>query len=141
MPGPWDKYAQQPSEEGPWSKYAQTDAPPADTAPPDTRNGLQKAFDSVANVSPEEDAKHSAPVNALSHFGAGALQTFSPRVHPIQTVEGIGNAIAHPIDTGKQILQHAMEDPAEAAGNLVGGLVTGGAGAEAGEGLLAKLPS
>ena len=99
---------------------------------PDERNGLQRAFDNLTTVTPEQDAKTPGFLKPLTHFGAGAIQgAGQPFVHPLQTLGGVGDAILHPIDTAKGMVSSADEDPAKMAGNLVGGAVVGGGVEEA----------
>lgn len=114
------------------------------TAPPDNRNWLQRSADWVQNqtdklttVTPEQEkapswmpAPIASAVNQVQKFGAGAIQgATQPLVHPLDTLSAIGNTIAHPIDTGKQMIQGAIAHPAQFAGNLVGGAVAGEAAA------------
>jgi hypothetical protein len=107
------------------------------TGHPDTRNFLQKGADylqkkadELTTVTPEQEAGHSWLTNKAQEFGAGAIQgATAPIVHPLNTLEGIGNTILHPINTGKAVLQSALANPAQTAGNVVGGAVLGeGAG-------------
>jgi hypothetical protein len=122
--------------------FIPAEQPTADAAPPDDRNKLQRAFDNLTTVTPEQDAHTPAALKPLAHFGAGAIQgAGQPFVHPLKTIEGIGDTIAHPIDTAKQMGHAAMEDPAKMAGNLVGGADVGGVLGEAGGGILAKIPT
>jgi len=101
------------------------------SAPADDRNAVQKYVDKLTTVTPEQQQGHSALVNQAQKFGAGAIQGVTqPFVHPLDTLSGIGQMIAHPIDTGKQMAQSAIENPAQAAGNLVGGAVLGNAAGE-----------
>lgn len=101
---------------------------------PDTRNGVQKFVDNLTTVTPEQEAGHSALVNRMQEFGAGAIQgATAPFVHPLNTLAAVGNTIAHPINTGKQVVQSAVANPAQFAGNLVGGAVLGEAAAPIGE--------
>jgi hypothetical protein len=94
-------------------------------------NAIQRAFDNLTTVTPQQDANTPALLKPLAHFGAGAIQgATSPFVHPAQTVEGLGHAIMHPVDTAQSMWASAKEDPAKAVGNLVGGAVTGDAVAE-----------
>lgn len=98
---------------------------------PDSRNGIQKAFDNLTTITPEQDAHTPAPLKPLAHFGAGAIEGFgAPFVHPLQTLGAVGNAIIHPIDTASGMWQSAKDDPAKMAGNLTGNAVLGGAAHE-----------
>ena len=115
---------------------------PAMAPTPDSRNGIQRAFDDVTTVTPEQEKGHSWLTNKAQEFGAGAIQGFgAPFVHPIATIKGLGNTIAHPINTAEAVGSEAMEHPAQAIGNLVGGAVLGGAADAAGAPLLAKIPT
>lgn len=125
---PWDRYAA--TQPAPWEKYA-AQSTPAEPAP-DTRNGVQKFVDNLTTVTPEQEQGHSWLTNKAQEFGAGAIQgATQPFVHPLDTLSSIGHTIAHPIDTGKQMLQSAVSNPAQMAGNLVGGAVLGNAAGEA----------
>jgi hypothetical protein len=110
------------------------------STPPTTKPSLiergQKFIDNLTNVTPEQEAATKAiPViggalNQAQKFGAGAIQgATQPIAHPLDTLEGVGHALAHPIDTGKAVIAQAVNDPAQAAGNLVGGAVLGEAAA------------
>src|SRR5215469_16584913 len=59
--------------------------------PPDERNFLQKAlekgqnyFDTLTNVTPEQDAHTPAFLRPLAHFGAGTIEAASPFVNPLK---------------------------------------------------------
>lgn len=100
--------------------------------PSDDRNGLQKTFDELTNVTPEQEQKTKAipllgpALNQAQKFGAGAIQgAGSIFAHPEQSAEGLGNAIMHPIDTAISMGKSALANPAGFAGNLVGGAVLG----------------
>ena len=138
---PWAKYAAPAdASASPWEKYG--GGAPTPTIPVEPEgNALQRGFDKLTTVTPEQEAGHSWPVNKLQEFGAGAIQSLSPLVHPLDTLQSAVGAIAHPEDTGKAMLHSAEEHPAQTLGNLVGGLVEGGVGAELGEGALKMLPS
>jgi hypothetical protein len=106
----------------------------ADATQPDTRNGLQKTFDELTTVTPEQEQKTKTipligpALNQAQKFGAGAIQgAGSVFVHPEQTLEGLGGAIMHPKDTAVSMGRSALADPAGFAGNLVGGAVLGDA--------------
>lgn len=113
---------------------------PASPGTPDTRNGVQRFVDNLTTVTPAEQQTPSwmpAPVgaalNQAQKFGAGAIQgATAPFVHPVQTVEGIGNLIAHPVDTVKAAASSAASNPAQTLGNVVGGAVLAGGAGEAG---------
>lgn len=119
------------------------------SAEPTEENGIQRAFDKLTTVTPEQEKVPSwmnptvgKVINRVQEFGAGAIQgAGQPFVHPLQTIEGIGHTIAHPIDTAESVYEGAKENPAQTAGNLVGGAVLGGAADEAGSPLLAKIPT
>jgi hypothetical protein len=103
-------------------------------AAPDSRNWLQKGVDAIDTVTPEQEQGHGAVVNALQKFGAGAIHgSAGVLVHPINALEGIGSAIAHPVDAATSLVKGAINDPATAAGNIVGGAVLGEAGGAVGE--------
>lgn len=108
---------------------------------PDDRNGIQKAFDNLTTVTPEQEKGHSPLVNRLQEFGAGVIGTAEPLIHPVQAYEGVKNAVEHPSDAAKGVWASAKEDPwkfgAETLGNLVGSALTAGAGDEA----LSAIPS
>jgi hypothetical protein len=100
----------------------------------DDRNIVQKYVDKLTTVTPEQQQGHSALVNQAQKFGAGAIQGVTqPFVHPLDTLSGMGQMIAHPYDTGKQMIQSAIDNPAQTAGNLVGGAVLGNAAGEVAE--------
>lgn len=112
-----------------------------DGPPPDDRNGLQRAFDNLTTVTPEQEQGHSWLTNKAQEFGAGAIAgAGAPLVHPIQTAEGLGHAIAHPIDTAEGMAKGVWAQPASILGNLVGGADLGLAAAEGGS-LLGKIPT
>lgn len=95
-------------------------------AAPDSRNAVQKFVDNLTTVTPEQEQGHSALVNEAQKFGAGAIQAATqPFVHPEQTLEGMGHMIAHPIDSAVAMGKNAAANPAQFAGNLVGGAVLG----------------
>jgi hypothetical protein len=123
----------------PTAAYQTADA--AASAPQDNRNFIQKGFDRLVNVTPQDEAGHSALFNRAQEFGAGAIQGLgSAVVHPLDTLEGIGHTIAHPVDTATALARSAVQNPAQAAGNLVGGALLGEAGA-AGAGAVNKVAS
>lgn len=104
-------------------------AKPMAAAPAAPKSLLQKAqdaFDAFTTVTPDQEKGHSAVVNRAQEFGAGAVQgAFAPVVHPLDTLNGIGSAIAHPVNTATAMIQQAKDHPAQALGNLVGGVVAG----------------
>jgi len=102
---------------------------------------LQKAFDDLTTVTPEQEAGHSWLTNKAQEFGAGAIGSLSPLIHPLDTLRGAAGAIAHPEETAKNVWAGVKEHPAQFAGNLVGGAVTGGLAAEAGAPLIARIPT
>jgi len=113
----------------PTAAYQTADAA---ASPQDNRNFIQKGFDRLVNVTPQDEAGHSALFNRAQEFGAGAIQGLgSAVVHPLDTLEGIGHTIAHPVDTATALARSAIQNPAQAAGNLVGGALLGEAGAAA----------
>ena len=98
----------------------------ASAKPADTRNAIQRGFDALTTVTPEQEAGHSWLTNKAQEFGAGTIQgAGSPFVHPVETVEGLGQLVAHPIDTAKSMWQGAKEHPAQTLGNILGGAETG----------------
>jgi hypothetical protein len=98
----------------------------------DSRNGVQKFVDKLTTVTPEQQAGHGALVNQAQKFGAGAIQGFTaPIVHPLDTLSSLGHTVMHPIDTAQAMYQSAKDNPAQMAGNLVGGAVLGEAAAPA----------
>jgi hypothetical protein len=130
---PWEKYASpQAASGGPWEKYA---APPTE-APPDDRNAVQRTFDDLTTVTPEQEKGHSWLTNKAQEFGAGAIGSLSPLFHPVKTLESVPEAVAHPVDTAKNVWQNVKEHPAEAAGGLVGMADTAGLGEAAASPLL-----
>ena len=112
-------------------------------------NKLQRVFDNLTTVTPEQEKTPSwmsptigAGVNQLQKFGAKAIQSIGqPIVHPLQTVQGAVDTVLHPIDTATGMYAGAKKDPAGTLGSVAGALITGGLGAEAGESLLAKIPT
>src|SRR4029077_8450304 len=91
-------------------------------APEDNRNSVQKAFDTATTVTPEQEKGHSWLTNKAQEFGAGAIQGASqPFVHPIETAKGMAKFIANPTLEGGQMASDALEHPAQALGNVVGG--------------------
>jgi hypothetical protein len=109
-------------------------------APPE--NAVQRKFDELTTVTPEEDASTPSLLKPVAHFGAGAIQGAGlPFIHPLKTVQGLGSLVAHPADTVAGMLEGAKADPAKAMGNLVGGIDTAGAAAELGGGAMDLLPS
>lgn len=118
-----------------------TPVPPATSTAPVEKSLLQKAqdkFDELTKVTPEQEAGHSWLTNKAQEFGAGAIQGLAaPIVHPLDTISAVGNTIAHPIDTAIALGKSAIANPAQAAGNLVGGAILGEAGA-AGAGAITK---
>ena len=104
-------------------------------------NALQRAFDTATTVTPEQEKGHSWLTNKAQEFGAGAIGTLSPLVHPMDTLEGMGHTIAHPIDSLHADVDNARAHPAQFLGGLAGSAALGGAAGELGEAALAKLPS
>lgn len=130
---PWEKYAaSSDSGQMPWEKYGVAPASTSPTPAPDTRNAVQKAFDNLTTVTPEQEQGHSWLTNKAQEFGAGAIQGVSaPFVHPEQTLAGLGNTVLHPVNTVEALAKSAMQHPAQTLGNVAGGAVMG-AGLEAG---------
>ncbi len=95
-------------------------------APPSLLDRAKAKFDELTTVTPEQKAGHGAIVNAAQEFGAGAIQGLAaPIVHPLDTLNSIGHMVAHPIDSAVAMGKSAMANPAQAAGNLVGGALLG----------------
>jgi hypothetical protein len=116
----------------PASDWQDVKATAAPEAAPDDRNAIQRGFDKMTEVTPEQEKGHSGIVNRMQEFGAGAIQgAGQPFVHPMKTLEGIGNMMAHPIDSLHNDVNNLEEHPAQFAGNLVGGAVTGDLAGEA----------
>ena len=110
--------------------------------PYDERNAIQREFDTLTTVTPEQDKATPPILRPITHFGAGAIQGVGqPFVHPLDTLEGGVNAFLHPITTAQQTYQGAKEDPAKLLGTLAGGAVLGGVGAEGGSSLLSRIPT
>ncbi len=100
-------------------------------------NFLQRGFDKLTTVTPEQEQGTDPVTNQLQKFGAGVVQGFGqPFIHPLDTLGGLANSVAHPIDTANATVQAFKDNPAQSAGNLVGGL---GLGAAAG-GLARRIP-
>ena len=112
----------------PASDWQDVNAP---TAPTDTRNGIQKAFDTATTVTPEQEKGHSWPVNALQKVGAGVMQVATPFVHPEQALEKAQDTLMHPHDTMASTIQGIKDNPWQTAGNVLGGAALGGAVEEA----------
>lgn len=112
-----------------------------ETAAPDSRNKIQKAFDELTTVTPEQEQGHSWLTNKAQEFGAGTLQSLSPLFHPVDTATGLVKAFSHPVETAKAVAADSLEHPAQVVGNLLGGAVTGGLAAEVGAPLIAKIPT
>lgn len=122
-------------------------APPASPpAQPSLLKRGQDAFDKLTTVTPEQEASARSIssvhpqvgelLNQAQKFGAGAIGTFSPIVHPLDTINGVVGSISHPVEAGKSILKSAVEHPAQTAGGLVGGAALGMAGEAAGANLI-----
>ena len=112
------------------------------TAPePPQGNALQRAFDNLTTVTPEQEQGHSAPVNALQHVGAGFMQLASPLVHPLNAMEKAGDTLMHPHDTLNETIQGVKEHPWETVGNVLGGAALGGVAGEVGPKVMEKIPT
>ena len=108
----------------------------AASAPTDTRNAPQRFVDNLTTVTPEdEQAAKSIPivggaVNQAQKFGAGVIQgVAAPVVHPIQTLEGMGNTFLHPAQTVVNLGRSIAGNPSQTAGNVVGSALLGEAAA------------
>lgn len=160
MPGPWEKYAQQPqAEQGPWSQYAAAPEDTAPTPPPDDRNGLQKAFDGATEhipyVAPNSAGNIVKDIGAAAgNFAGGLLEPLTPLVHLKQTLEGVQQEMQQPHkmsmgdmalstlgpagELGADLVKRISKgEGAEGLGNLATTLLV----PEEGEAALAKLPS
>lgn len=104
-------------------------------------NGFQRAFDNLTTVTPEQEKGHSWLTNKAQEFGAGAIGTLSPLVHPIQTLSGAVDSIEHPKSAVISMAKSAEEHPAQTLGGLVGTLDTAGLGEAAGRPLMAAIPT
>lgn len=139
--GPWANYQHAASQSGPWQNYSSTQD--QQTAPPDTRNAVQKEFDKLVTVTPEQEQGHSWLTNEAQKFGAGVIQGLgAPIVHPLNTLSGVANVLAHPIDTAEAMAKSAYHNPAQTAGNLAGGALLGnvvGEGANAAVGTVGRV--
>lgn len=92
----------------------------------DDRNAVQRVVDKLTTVTPEQEAGHGKIFNAVQRFGAAAIHgATAPIVHPMDTLESIGNTIAHPIDSAHAEVDQLYKDPATFAGNAVGGAILG----------------
>lgn len=101
----------------------------ADTPPEDSRNFLQKAFDTATTVTPEQEKGHSWLTNKIQEFGAGAIQGVGqPFIHPIETAKGIAQFADNPLLSGGEMVHNAVEHPAQTLGNVVGSADLGLAG-------------
>lgn len=108
----------EPNDAG-WRVWEEQDQTPQE-------NRAQRAFDNLTTVTPEQEKGHSWLTNKAQEFGAGVIQGVGqPFVHPIQTAEGFGNAARHPINTAASMAKSALENPAQALGNIVGGALVG----------------
>jgi len=99
-------------------------------ATPDTRNSFQKFVDGAIDYAehPEKRGEQANP--NMTQFVGGALRgSIGVLAHPVDALESLGQTIAHPIDTTKATVQQAIAHPAQAAGNVVGGIALGEAAA------------
>ncbi len=105
-------------------------------------NFLQRGFDKLTTVTPEQEKGLDPVTKGLQRFGAGAIQGFGqPIMHPLDTLGAIGSTIAHPRDALSAAGKGLMEHPAQFAGNLVGGAVLGGVGGKLGGAGLKAIPT
>lgn len=79
--------------------------------PVDTRNAVQKGFDELTTVTPEQEEGHSPLVNRAQEFGAGVLSLGTPLIHPLKTLEATGNLLEHPMHTAYEIGHSASQQP------------------------------
>ena len=97
-----------------------------------TCNSIQKGFDSLTTVTPEQEQGHSWLTNKAQEFGAGAIQgAGQPFIHPIQTAKSVVNMVQHPIDSIHADVNNLEDHPAQFLCNLAGGTAVGGALGEA----------
>lgn len=136
MPDKWEQYAVQPQNNGgadKWAQYVQSATPP-----PDSRNDIQKSFDSNTQTSPSDPLLETGLKAIVGAVG-------SPFIHPLTTAESFTphnalEAVLGPAATpGRQLYDFgkgAVADYKEgglpyaatkAAGNLAGGQALGGA--------------
>lgn len=122
----------------------QQDFIPAETAPTATQepegNVVQRAFDKLTTVTPEQEQGHSAPVNAAQKFGAGAMRLATPLVHPLNAIEHAGDVL-HPQNTMSNLIEGVKEDPWGTAGTLTAGGALGGVAGEVAPRVMAKIPT
>lgn len=112
------------------------------TQEPDSRNTIQRAFDKITTVTPEQQHGHGSIVNGLQKFGAGVIQGVGqPFVHPIDTLTGMAKFAADPTQGTGELAHSVMENPMQAAGNVVGGGILGEGAGMVGEGLAKAIPT
>jgi hypothetical protein len=127
---------------GDWfAQNAPKSSAPSSTDPSDTRNGLQRAFDSFAapRMASDEGTPHPFP-RAAENVARGAVGGFgAPFIHPLQTIKGmadIGNAATsgnalqmadalHIPEMVESVREHPAETAESAAGNALGGAALG----------------
>lgn len=114
-----------------------------DVAPESTddRNAIQRAFDYLTTVTPEQEKDHSWLFNKAQEFGAGVQSAGTPFVHPLDTAHGLWETIKHPIATSQQAADAMEADPFKAAGTFIGGLDTAGVGESALPKVFASIPT
>ena len=120
MPDKWAQYAV-PAGGDKWAQYAETGA--SSTAEPDTRNGIQKAFDeSTAPLSAEDRKGVPDWLNEAADVPSGFINGLgSLAVHPWESVKGVANAFVHPMDTAKAAGNAFSEHPGYTIGQTIGG--------------------
>ncbi len=101
---------------------------PAPPPPEPEGNALQRGFDKLTTVTPEQEQGLDPITKGLQRFGSGVIHGFGqPFIHPLDTAQGLVNSVAHPRDTAEATVQGFKDDPATASGNLAGGLGLGAA--------------
>lgn len=100
--------------------------------PIDSRNSIQKSFDTNTKTSPTEPLLETGLKSVVGAVG-------SPLMHPLDALSGMGHMIAHPIDTAHQEVNQLYDDKASGGtgyaatkfgGNLLGSIALGEAGGE-----------
>jgi hypothetical protein len=141
MSGPWERYQTNQEPPKPWDRYAGTTAV---AEPPDDRNFIQKSFDENTATSPKEPLLETGLKSVVGAVG-------SPFVHPIQTLNSMGNLI-NPDVSQNPILQMGKgikEDykagglpyaATKAAGSAFGNLALGTAASAAPEAINSAIP-
>lgn len=103
--------------------------------PPDWRDALTR-IDPHQSVHSASDLGREV-VRGVGNIGAGGLGVL---LRPVATVEGIGESIAHPIETAKNLYKSATAQPLETAESMVGQAGAMGAAGEASGGVARVVP-